>query len=165
MSWLVLAKSGPEHICYKQEVRHYRDGFGSGAETACCGVPAVEEPVYARVADDADDAGQGYAAYTYMTRIRAEDFIGLNYKFDLLWGAMGAWNDESKLCPITLSRSRLHSTTKRAVGISASVPCWTTASPPQSPARTKTDPLQWHPAAGGDEMDRSLRLQVDEALY
>ena len=63
----------------------------------------MQEPVYARVADDADDAGQGYAAYTYMTRIRAEDFIGLNYKFDLLWVAMGAWNDESKLCPITLS--------------------------------------------------------------
>lgn len=29
-------------------------------------------------------------------------FFGLNYKFDILYGAMGAWDDESKLCPITL---------------------------------------------------------------
>lgn len=28
--------------------------------------------------------------------------LGLNYKFDILWGAMGAWDDDSKLCPITL---------------------------------------------------------------
>ena len=28
--------------------------------------------------------------------------VGLNYKFDILWGAMGAWDDESKLDAITL---------------------------------------------------------------
>lgn len=28
--------------------------------------------------------------------------VGLNYKFDILWGAMGAWYDESKLDVITL---------------------------------------------------------------
>lgn len=28
--------------------------------------------------------------------------IGVNYKYDFLWGAMGAWDDESKLDPITL---------------------------------------------------------------
>ena len=28
--------------------------------------------------------------------------IGVNYKYDFIWGAMGAWDDESKLDPITL---------------------------------------------------------------
>ena len=28
--------------------------------------------------------------------------VGLNYKFDILWGAMGAWDDETKLDAITL---------------------------------------------------------------
>ena len=28
--------------------------------------------------------------------------VGLNYKFDLMYGAMGAWRDEKKLDPITL---------------------------------------------------------------
>lgn len=28
--------------------------------------------------------------------------VGLNYKFDIIWGAMGAWDDDNKLDPITL---------------------------------------------------------------
>ena len=31
--------------------------------------------------------------------------IGLNYKYDIMWGAMGAWDDETKLDPITLSNT------------------------------------------------------------
>ena len=29
--------------------------------------------------------------------------VGLNYKYDILWGAPGAWDDETKLNPITLT--------------------------------------------------------------
>ena len=28
--------------------------------------------------------------------------VGLNYKYDFIWGAMGAWDDDKKLDPITL---------------------------------------------------------------
>ena len=28
--------------------------------------------------------------------------VGLNYKYDILWGAMGAWDDDKKLCPVSL---------------------------------------------------------------
>ena len=28
--------------------------------------------------------------------------VGLNYKYDILWGAPGAWDDDNKLCPVSL---------------------------------------------------------------
>ena len=28
--------------------------------------------------------------------------VGLNYKYDILWGAPGAWDDDTKLCPVSL---------------------------------------------------------------
>ena len=28
--------------------------------------------------------------------------VGLNYKYDILWGAPGAWDDDKKLCPVSL---------------------------------------------------------------
>ena len=28
--------------------------------------------------------------------------VGINYKYDILWGAPGAWDDDNKLCPVSL---------------------------------------------------------------
>ena len=28
--------------------------------------------------------------------------VGINYKYDILWGAPGAWDDDKKLCPVSL---------------------------------------------------------------
>ena len=28
--------------------------------------------------------------------------LGINYKYDILWGAPGAWDDDNKLCPVSL---------------------------------------------------------------
>ena len=45
-----------------------------------------------------------YAGIIYGIPVTMSDMvnIGLNYKYDILWGAPGAWDDDAKLCPYTL---------------------------------------------------------------
>ena len=68
--------------------------------------------------------------------------IGLNYKYDIIYGAMGAWDDADKLDPYTLlnldtditSRFRSHSVMAVISLISAPDPCWITVCPRRYPA-------------------------------
>lgn len=45
-----------------------------------------------------------YAGIIYGIPVSMSNMVltGVNYKYDIIWGAMGAWDDDSKLDPITM---------------------------------------------------------------